>query len=176
MTNNLQLKKQLIFLWKKLAIYLYLGLHKGCPSYRKSLQPSKENIQHFKTWSFIIFFYFCGSFLPSWIRIWIHWPYWICNWIRIWNRQSNYGAELGEAQHDENRSSSEVGTQRVKQRQRKECTGSPGYTGAVVEYLFTCHSMFTIRGPERSLSRGKEKLLSKHRAEHSQHGEYDMRA
>ncbi len=31
------------------------------------LQPSKENIQHFKTW--IFFFYFWGSFLPSWIRI-----------------------------------------------------------------------------------------------------------
>jgi len=32
----------------KLAIYLYLGLHKGRPSYRMSLQPSKENTQHFK--------------------------------------------------------------------------------------------------------------------------------
>ncbi len=46
-----------------------LGLHKGRPSYRRSLQPSKENIQHFKTWNFLIFFYFCGSFLPSWTRI-----------------------------------------------------------------------------------------------------------
>ncbi len=27
------------------------------------------NIQYFKTWKFWIFFYFCGSFLPSWIRI-----------------------------------------------------------------------------------------------------------
>jgi hypothetical protein len=25
-----------------------LGLHKGHPSYRRNLQPSKENIQHFK--------------------------------------------------------------------------------------------------------------------------------
>jgi hypothetical protein len=32
----------------KIAIYLSLGLHKGRPSYRRSLQPSKENIQHFK--------------------------------------------------------------------------------------------------------------------------------
>jgi len=32
----------LIFLWK-FAIYL-------CPSYKRSLQPSKENIQHFKKW------------------------------------------------------------------------------------------------------------------------------
>jgi hypothetical protein len=30
-------------------IYLSLGLHKGCSSYRRSLQLSKENIKHFKT-------------------------------------------------------------------------------------------------------------------------------
>ncbi len=48
---------------------LSLGLHKGRPNYRRSLQLSKENIQHFKTWNFLIFFYFCGSFLPAWIRI-----------------------------------------------------------------------------------------------------------
>jgi hypothetical protein len=33
----------------KTTIHLFLSLHKGRPSYRKSLQPSKENIQHFKT-------------------------------------------------------------------------------------------------------------------------------
>jgi hypothetical protein len=32
---------QILFLAKKIAIYL-------CPSYRRSLQPSKENTQHFK--------------------------------------------------------------------------------------------------------------------------------
>ncbi len=34
--------------WSKIAtgIYLSLGLHKGRPRYRRSLQPSKENIQH----------------------------------------------------------------------------------------------------------------------------------
>jgi hypothetical protein len=37
------------FDFKKVAIYLSLGLPKGRPSYRRSLQPSKENIQHFKT-------------------------------------------------------------------------------------------------------------------------------
>ncbi len=52
--------------WPKIEIYLSLGLHKVCPGYRRSLQLTKEPIQHFKTW---IFFYFCGSFLPSWIRI-----------------------------------------------------------------------------------------------------------
>jgi hypothetical protein len=55
---------------KKIAIYLFLGLHKGHPSYKRSLQASKENIQHFKTHEISLKnFYFCGSFLPSWIRI-----------------------------------------------------------------------------------------------------------
>jgi hypothetical protein len=31
-----------------MAIYLSLGLHKGLPSYRRSLQLSKENIQYLK--------------------------------------------------------------------------------------------------------------------------------
>ncbi len=45
------------------CLYRYsLGLHKGCPSYRRSLQPSKENIQHFKTWNFLIFSIFAGNF------------------------------------------------------------------------------------------------------------------
>jgi hypothetical protein len=39
--KNLQLNKT--------AIYLSIGLNKGLPSYRRSLQPSKENIQKFKT-------------------------------------------------------------------------------------------------------------------------------
>jgi hypothetical protein len=37
------------FFISKTAIYLSLGLHKVCPSYRRSLQYSKEAIQHFKT-------------------------------------------------------------------------------------------------------------------------------
>ncbi len=45
-----------------------LGLHKGRPSNMRSLQSSKDNIKYFKTWKFCAFFYFCGSFLPSWIR------------------------------------------------------------------------------------------------------------
>jgi hypothetical protein len=53
MTKNLRRKKTAkkfvyIFFLSKIAIYLSLGLHKGRPSYRRSLQPSKENIQHFK--------------------------------------------------------------------------------------------------------------------------------
>jgi hypothetical protein len=67
-----------IYSWKfnfyhleqKLLFFLSLGLHKGRPSYRRSLQPSKENIQYLKPWKFWTFkFYFCVSFLPSWIRI-----------------------------------------------------------------------------------------------------------
>jgi hypothetical protein len=34
---------------KKTTVYLSLGLHKERPSYRRSLQISKEAIQHFKT-------------------------------------------------------------------------------------------------------------------------------
>ncbi len=50
-----------------------------CPSYRRSHQPSKENIQHFRRWNFLTVFYFCASFLPSWIRYpdpvkSFHWP------------------------------------------------------------------------------------------------------
>ncbi len=50
------------FFWSKSAIYLSLGLHKVCPSYRRSLQLSKEAIQHFKTWTFTNFSIFVGHF------------------------------------------------------------------------------------------------------------------
>ncbi len=50
------------FFWSKIAICF-------CPRYRRSLQPSKENIQHFKKWNWLTFFYVCGLFLSSWIRI-----------------------------------------------------------------------------------------------------------
>ncbi len=49
--------------WIEIAIHLSLGLHKKRKSYR-SLQPSKENIQHFKTWKFFPFFYIWWSFCP----------------------------------------------------------------------------------------------------------------
>jgi hypothetical protein len=41
--------RKIFFFKSKTAIYLSLGLHKVCPSYRRSLQLSKEAIQHFKT-------------------------------------------------------------------------------------------------------------------------------
>ncbi len=58
---NSKLKK-IIFFGSKISIYLSLGLYKGCPSYRRSLQPSKKNIQQFKTWNF--FSFFVGHFCP----------------------------------------------------------------------------------------------------------------
>ncbi len=72
------------FFISKTAIYLSLGLHKERPSYRRSLQLSKENIQHLKTWNFFNFFSsFVGHFCPpgsgSGFLIRIHWP----DWIRI---------------------------------------------------------------------------------------------
>ncbi len=68
--KNLQLKKNYIF-GSKTTINISLGLFKGCPNYRRSLQLSKENIQHLKRRRrhFLIFFYFCRSLLASWIRI-----------------------------------------------------------------------------------------------------------
>ncbi len=54
--KNLQLKKKYKFFWSTIAICLSPGLHKGRPSYRRILQPSKDNIQHLKTLNFLIFF------------------------------------------------------------------------------------------------------------------------
>ncbi len=89
-----------IYRWKKKffwindygTIYLSLGLHKGRPIYRRSLQVSKESNLHFKIWNFFIFFYFCGSFCPPGsgygfpIRIRVHWPDWIRIRNPVWNR------------------------------------------------------------------------------------------
>jgi hypothetical protein len=36
--------KFIFFFISKIAIYLFLGHHKGRPSYRRSLHPAKENI------------------------------------------------------------------------------------------------------------------------------------
>ncbi len=58
-------KKNIFFLWKTTysTICLSLGLHKerpsNKPSARKRGHPTLQNMN----------FYFCGSFLPSWIRI-----------------------------------------------------------------------------------------------------------
>ncbi len=78
-------KKNIYFFGSKTIIYLSIGLLKGRPSYKRSLQLSEENIQHFKTWDFLFFSSFVGHFSPprsgSGFRLWIriHWP----DWIRI---------------------------------------------------------------------------------------------
>ncbi len=66
------------FFASKTSIYLSLGLHKGRPSYRRNLQPSKANIQHLKHEISTFVSNFCppGSGSGFRIRIWIHWPYW----------------------------------------------------------------------------------------------------
>ncbi len=65
--------KNLIFFLLKIAIFF-----KGRPNYRRSLQPSKENSQHFKTWNFLtVLGHFCPPGSGSGFRIWIHWPHWI---------------------------------------------------------------------------------------------------
>ncbi len=69
--KNLHLKKNHIFLIKKCNLFI------PRPPKRRIFQPSKENIWHFQNMKFLNFFYFCGSYLPSWIRI--HWP----DWIRV---------------------------------------------------------------------------------------------
>ncbi len=63
LSKNLQLEIYILFFWSKIVICLSVGLPKGrpCPSYRRSLQPSKENIQHFKHENSLLFFvvHFC---------------------------------------------------------------------------------------------------------------------
>ncbi len=50
-------KKQFLSFWSKSAIYLFLGLLKGRPNYKRSLQPLKENMK---------FINFAGNFcLPG---------------------------------------------------------------------------------------------------------------
>jgi hypothetical protein len=45
-------------------MYLSLGLHKERPSYRRSLQLSKEAIQHLKTWTLKKIYTFVGHICP----------------------------------------------------------------------------------------------------------------
>jgi hypothetical protein len=48
----------------KTTVYLSIGIHKGRPSYKRSLSLSKENIRHSKTWTFLFFSSFVGHFRP----------------------------------------------------------------------------------------------------------------
>ncbi len=91
--KNNSWKKNKNFFWSITVIYLSLGLHKACPGYRRSLQLTKEAIQHFNTWIFSTFVgHFCppgsgsGSLFKLRIRIRIQWS----DWIRI-----QYGSGYG---------------------------------------------------------------------------------
>ncbi len=70
MTKNLQLGQKFNIFLIKIAIYLFLGLHKGRPSYGRSLQPSKRTFSSSKHEISI----FVGLFT---LRIRIHCPDWI---------------------------------------------------------------------------------------------------
>ncbi len=65
--------KNIHIIWSKLAIYLSLALHNGRPRprYMRSLHPSKDNIQHFITWSFLLLWVIFARppGFPMWIRI-----------------------------------------------------------------------------------------------------------
>ncbi len=74
--QKLQLKFFIFFYQKETTIYLSVGLHKVCPSYRRSIQLSKEAIQHalqnmnFQIFNFVYFCFvghFCNAF--TWIFI-----------------------------------------------------------------------------------------------------------
>ncbi len=59
--KNLQLQKNDILFGSKTIIYLTLGLHKGRPSYRRSLQPQKKKTKQ----EISKFFpFFVGNFCP----------------------------------------------------------------------------------------------------------------
>ncbi len=62
-------EKKFSFFLSKTAIYLPLGLHKVCPSYRKAFSSQKRPSITSKHELLQIFFYFCRPFLTSWIRI-----------------------------------------------------------------------------------------------------------
>ncbi len=86
--KNLQLKIFFYLLLSKTTIYLSLGIHKGRPSYRRSLQASALKREHsaLQNMKFHKFFLFLGHFCPPGSGSGIHWP----DWIRI---QSGSGSE-----------------------------------------------------------------------------------
>jgi hypothetical protein len=72
--KKLQLKKNLIFFGSKTAIYLSLASIKYVQITEEAFSSQKRPSNTSKHELLQIFFYFCGSFLPSWIRIRIPGP------------------------------------------------------------------------------------------------------
>ncbi len=107
------------FFWSKTAIYLSLGLHKVCPSYRRSLQLSKESIQHFKTWTFT------NIFLLLWVIFALLDP----------DPVSEYGSGSGSTDPIEYGSGSRIRIHNPGQRcgSAPKCHGSPN-TGCSLQY------------------------------------------
>jgi hypothetical protein len=66
--NGKKIKAEIFFFFfqnHKIYLSLGVGLHKERPSYRKSLQLSKKNIQHCKTLNFLIFLLLCSVSDPD---------------------------------------------------------------------------------------------------------------
>ncbi len=61
----------------------------------EAFSPQKKTSGTCKKWNLLLFFYVCGSFLPSWIRIRIQGPHWIrihstapvCRCTSSWSRR-----------------------------------------------------------------------------------------
>ncbi len=73
--------KKFIFFISKIDIYLSLGLWKGCPSYWRSLQPSKENIQHFENMKFFLFFASPKNRTSSTLKTWNFFSFFAGNFV-----------------------------------------------------------------------------------------------
>ncbi len=74
MEKKLQLKISFHFFGYKTTSYLSLGLHKGLQDTKEAFSSQKRTSSTSNHEISEFFFYFCGSFLPSWIRIWIRIP------------------------------------------------------------------------------------------------------
>ncbi len=63
-------QKKLIYFWSKISIYYPWASIQDVQATGEAEKPSsKDKFQHFKTWNFWTFFYYCTYIWPSWIRI-----------------------------------------------------------------------------------------------------------
>ncbi len=67
--KKLQLKKKLFFFYQKLKFTYPWASKKYAQAIKEAFSSQKRTSNTSKHEIFLIFFYFCGSFLPSWIRI-----------------------------------------------------------------------------------------------------------
>jgi hypothetical protein len=73
LNKNLQLKFFIYFLIKNCNFYLSLGLQKRTYKLEGEAFSPQKRTSSTQNMKFLNIFYFCGSILPSWIRIRIHW-------------------------------------------------------------------------------------------------------